>query len=255
MKRAVSVVWRVLLLVVALSAALWVLPARWVIAWIPESSPVHVIDASGTLWDASATVAVGVGGLQRSLPDPLQWRLHFYGGPHLVVTHPWLRGPLKLAPSWRGLRMSAQSLQLPASVLTTVHGLFNTLDPGGEVLLNWPELYVGNGVVAVKDSSPLLSVQWRNASSSLTRIQPMGEYTLILSQGASDTMALALDTTRGPWMMQGSGTLSPSGRAQFDGKAWVHESASGDTHAALQDLLDAIGPRSGPDGHTLMKIR
>ncbi|ROT44346.1 type II secretion system protein N [Pusillimonas sp. NJUB218] len=255
MTRAVKVVWLVLLLVVALSAALRVLPARWAIAWIPESSPVRVIDASGTLWDASATVAVGVGGLLRSLPDPLQWRLHFEGGPQLIVTHPWLRGPLKLAPSWQGLRMSAQSLQLPASVLTTVHGLFNTLDPGGEVLLNWPELYLGRSVVAAKDGGPMLFVQWRNASSSLTRIQPMGEYTLILSQGASNTMTLALNTTRGPWMMQGSGTLSPLGRAQFDGKAWVHESASGDTRTALQDLLDAIGPRSGPDGHTLMTIR
>ena len=249
------IVWRILLLAVALPAALWVLPARWVMAWLPASSPVFVTDASGTVWDASATVAVGVGGLQRSLPDPLRWRLHLKGGLRLVVSHPWLRGPLTLAPSWRGVRISAQSLQLPASVLTTVHGLFNTLDPGGDVLLTWPELDLGHGVVAVKDGMPLLSAQWRNASSSLTRIQPMGEYTLTLTQGTNGTPALTLGTTQGPWMIQGSGTLSTSGRVLFDGKAWVHESASGDTRAALQDLLNAIGPRSDTEGHTLMKLR
>lgn len=200
-------------------------------------------------------MAVGIGGLRRTLPDPLRWRLSFDGGPHLVLAHPWLRGPMTLALSWRGMRMSAQSLQLPASVLTTVHGMFNTLDPGGEVLLNWPDLFLRKGAVASNDKTRLLSAQWRNASSSLTRIRPMGEYTLVLNQGSNGNIVLALGTNKGPWMMEGTGTLSPSGRAQFDGKAWVHESASGDTHAALQGLLDAIGPRSGQNGHTMMKIR
>lgn len=255
MSRPGRVIGCLLLLALALTAALWVLPARWVMAWIPASSPVVITDASGTVWHASATVAVGVGGLQRSLPDPLRWQLRFTDGPRLVVTHPWLRGPLTLALSWQGLRISAQSLHLPASVLTTVHGLFNTLDPGGEVLLAWPDLYLGKSAIPIKDGTPLLSAQWRNASSSLTRIQPMGEYTLTLRQGTNETLALILDTARGPWMVQGSGTLSPSGRMQFDGKAWVHESASGDTRAALHDLMNAIGPRSAPDGHTLVKIR
>ncbi|PLC51846.1 general secretion pathway protein GspN [Pollutimonas subterranea] len=255
MRRGVQATWLALLLAIGCTAALWALPARWVMAWIPESSPVRVTDASGTLWKASATMAVGVGGLQRTLPDPLQWRLSVEGGPHLILTHAWLRGPLTLALSWRGLRMSAQSLQLPASALTTVHGMFNTLDPGGELFINWPELFFGKNAVASKDNGPLLSAQWRNASSSLTRIRPLGEYTLILSQAAGNSIALALATNQGPWMMEGTGILSQAGRAQFDGKAWVHESASGDTHAALQGLLDAIGPRSGQNGPTIMKIR
>src|SRR3546814_14603625 len=80
-----------------------------------------------------------------------------------------------VAPSWQGLRLSAQSLQLPASVLTTVQGMFNALDPGGEVLLSWPELFLGRGVAASGKTTQLLSVQWRNATSSLTHIRPMGE--------------------------------------------------------------------------------
>jgi general secretion pathway protein N len=255
MRRGVRAAWLALLFAVACTAALCLLPARWVIAWIPDSSPVLITDASGTLWEASATMAVGVGGLRRSLPDPVQWHLGLKGGPHLVVAHPWLRGPLTMALSWRGLRMSAQSLQLPASALATVHGMFNTLDPGGEVLLEWPELYLGRGAVAAANGTRLLSAQWRNATSALTHIRPMGQYTLVLSQGGNDNIALALATNKGPWMMEGTGTLSRSGRVRFDGKAWVHESASADTHAALQGVLDAIGPRSSQSGPTMMTIR
>src|SRR5690606_19379929 len=115
MTRKARLLWTSLLMAVALVAALWVLPARWVMAWIPESSPVVITDASGSLWSAQATVALGVGGLRRSLPDPLKWQLSFAGGPKLVLSHPWLRGPLTLSPGWRGLRLSAQTLQLPAS--------------------------------------------------------------------------------------------------------------------------------------------
>lgn len=244
-----------LLLAVACTAALWILPARWVMAWIPESFPVIVTDATGTLWEANATMAVGVDGLRRTLPDPLHWRLAFDGGPQLVLTHPWLRGPLKLTPSWQGLRMSAQSLQLPASVLTTAHAMFNALDPGGDVLLEWPELILGQRVVPAKGDTRLLSAQWRNASSSLARVRPLGVYTLVLSQSADSNVGMALRTNRGPWMMEGAGSLSPSGRMKFDGKAWVDASAGSHTHAALQGLLDAMDPGSGQNGQAIMKIR
>lgn len=254
MRRGARLARAALLLAVALAAALWALPARWAMAWIPESSPVVVTDASGTMWNARATVAVGVGGLRRALPDPVQWRLVFDGGPHLVVSHPWLRGPLTLSPGWTGLRLSAQSLQLPASALTTVHALFNTLDPGGEVHLAWPRLELGRGVAAPGGDAALLTARWRNASSSLTRVRPMGDYTLTLSQGAGDAIALALKSGQGPLMMEGTGALTRSG-AQFDGRAWVDASASGDTHAALQGLLAAMGPSAGRNGHTLLKIR
>lgn len=255
MRRGFRSAWIALLVAVALAAALWVLPARWVMAWIPESSPVIVTDASGSMWSANATVAVGVNGLRRTLPDPLRWRLTFSSGPQLELAHPWLRGPLKLSLTWRGLRLSAQSLQLPASALTTVHSIFNTLDPGGEVLLNWPELTLGLGSLASGDNARVLTAQWRNASSALSRVKPMGNYSLELNQGANNAFSVALKTTQGPLMMEAAGTISQSGGAKLDGKAWVNESATGDVHAALQGFLDAMGPRSGPDGAVILKIR
>lgn len=253
MRRGLRAAWMALLVAVAGVAALAVLPARWVMAWIPDSSPVVVTNASGTLWSASATLAVGTMGLRRTLPDPVLWRFDIDAGPRLILTHPWLRGPLHLTLSWRGLRVSAQSLQVPATVLTTVHALFNTLDPGGEVSFEWPELRLARTVAA--DGPLLLTAQWRNASSSLSRIQPMGHYTLLVNQEDNNTASLLLRTDQGPLLMQGSGMLSSSGRAEFDGKAGVEASATRDTQAALQGLLAALGPRSGRDGDVMLRVR
>src|SRR3546814_19561540 len=119
------------------------------------------------------------------------------------------------------------------------------LDPGGEVLLSWPELFLGRGVAASGKTTQLLSVQWRNATSSLTQIRPMGEYTLVLQQGSSNNIALELVTNKGPWMMEGTGILSRSGRVQFDGKAWVEESASEDNQHRKSVVAGKSG--SGPE--------
>lgn len=242
------------LMATTLAAALWALPARWMMAWIPEASPVRIVDASGTMWNASATVAIGVGGLRRTLPDRVHWKLTFSGGPQLVIRHPWLQGPLKLAPGWSGVQLSAQSLQLPATALTAVHAIFNTLDPGGMLVLSWPDLTIGRSVSGQGNSPTLLTGHWRNASSSLSRIKPMGDYTLTVNKDSGSTMALALRTRKGPLIMEGSGVASHAG-AQFDGRAWVDESASQDTRQALQGLLAAIGPINPRDGSVAMKIR
>ncbi|NYT78667.1 type II secretion system protein N [Alcaligenaceae bacterium] len=254
MRPGARTAWVVLLITAAIATALVVLPARWVMAWIPESSPVIVTNASGTLWAATATLAVGANGLRRTLPDPVRWRFSFDGWPGVTLTHPWLRGPLNLTLSWRGLGVSAQSLQLPASVLTTAHALFNTLDPGGEVFLAWPDLTVLRSVTATKGGQ-LLTAQWRNASSSLTRVQPMGNYTLLLSGADNNSITLLLKTDQGPLQMEGSGIVSPSGRVKFDGKAWAIASAPRDTRTGLQNLLSVMGPPSGQDGAILLQIR
>lgn len=243
-----------LLVAAACATALYVLPARWVMAWIPDSSPVIVTDATGTLWSARATLAVGAPGLRRTLPDPLQWRLRLAGGPHLELKHPWLRGPLELSPSWRGIRISGQSLQLPATVLTTAHALLNTLDPGGAVQVQWPALTLQWGALPAGDGR-VLTVHWRNASSSLSNVKPFGDYTLLLNRAAGRALDLSLKTDRGPLMLEGRGTLSQSGRGRFDGEAWVDASALAGTRAALQGVLQALGPAAGPQGKTRLRIR
>ena len=49
----------VLLAAVALASALAVLPARWLLAVLPPAWPVALVDASGTVWQGQALIAVG----------------------------------------------------------------------------------------------------------------------------------------------------------------------------------------------------
>ena len=228
--------------------ALAVMPARWLIAALPASLPLAAVDASGSIWSGNAILAVGRPDTRRVLPDPLRWEFRWAGGPHLAATHPSLGGELRLSPSWRGLRVSAQTLRLPATALPTLHAGLASLNPGGELALSWPDSTFGWGSAAV--GSELLDLRWNHASSSLTRLRPMGAYRIALSQGEADRVEVALTTLSGPLMLQGQGAFAPEGGLRFDGTARADAAATPQTQAALQELLNTLGPRQG-DIHPL----
>ena len=73
----------VLCLLVAGIAALAVLPARWLMPWVPESWPLSIVGADGTVWQGRATIAVGVQGRMRTVPTPIAWRLVWEAQPLL----------------------------------------------------------------------------------------------------------------------------------------------------------------------------
>jgi len=232
-------------------AALAVLPARWAMVVLPQSWPLAIVDASGTLWSGSATIAVGAPSYRRTLPDPLRWQLSFAPGPRLRVTHPWLGGPLILTPGWTGVGVSGQTLKLPASALGALDARIAAIGPGGELSFKWPASVIGSG--SQPAGTVLLDAQWHNAVSSLTPVRPLGDYTLILKQGAQkNRVDLVLDTRQGPLMLNGVGTLD--GKAsRFDGTAQVDPAASKSIHAALHDVLAALGPQR--NNQTILHFR
>ncbi len=256
MRPAARLLAALLLLIVAVGAALWVLPARWIMAWIPAHSPVVVVDASGSIWAAKAQLAVGVPGLRRTVPGLAQWRLQFDPAPVLVVRHAWLRGPVALSVTWRGVRLTGQSLQLPAPVLTTLHPLFNTLDPGGALSIEWQDLLLrGSSVVPAQGGSRLLTARWQQASSSLSRIRPFGDYRLVVDLADEGTLQFTVQTERGPLLIEGNGRLPRGGRLAFDGSARADALAGADVRAALRGVLDALGPGSGEAGDVALRLR
>ncbi|MFT0531439.1 type II secretion system protein N [Castellaniella hirudinis] len=248
--------WWCLLAGVALLAAALVLPARWLMVWTPDRALVRIADAQGSLWAGQARLAVGIPSQRRSLPDPVHWDVGLAGGPHLVLRHPWLRGPLTLSLGLDGVFLSAQSLRAPAFMLTTFHALFNALEPGGELLLQWPELRLGwrGGVTARQAEAPVLQAQWLSARSALSAIRPLGDYRASLSAAPSGAYALRLDTDRGPLYLQGEGVLPPAGRFQFQGWAWADPGVSDYTQQALNGLLTALGPVAGPEGRRSLRM-
>lgn len=229
------------LLLVAIAAALVVMPARWSMALLPASLPLAIVDASGSIWSGSATVAIGPEGRRRTLPDPVRWNMAWRQGPVVDIRHPWLGGPVTLAPGWRGLGINAQSLRLPASALTAFHAALDTVAPGGELQLSWPAAVLG---ASMPPGTKLLDIQWRNASSDLTPVRPFGSYDLAITQDTDNRIKLALTTRQGPLQLQGDGTISSKGLS-FDGTAEVEASASADIHSALNELLAALGPSTG----------
>ncbi|MCK2094560.1 type II secretion system protein N [Thauera aromatica] len=232
-----------LLVLLAGLCGIAVMPARWIIAALPDTGLLMVADADGSLWSGSATLAIGRPELRRSIPEPLRWELVLAGGPHLVASHPWLAGEVELAPAWRGLRVSSQTLRMPASTLTTLHATLGSLDPAGELLLSWPEQVIGAGTP--EPGSPLLDLRWNSAASALSPVRPLGAYRVLFSQGDAERIDIGLTTLISPLLLQGQGTWSADQGLRFEGRAQVDAAATPDTRIALEPLLNILGPRQG----------
>jgi general secretion pathway protein N len=237
------------LAVLALISAFMVAPARWVMAVIPADAPLTVVDAHGTLWSGSASLAVGAASHRRLLPDPVQWRVVWLPMPRVSVTHAWLSGPVEMSLHGSGLNIAGQTLQMPASVLSTMDARMAALAPGGDLVAKWPALTFGlDGTWSA--ASPL-DLQWRQATSALSTVRPVGSYRLSATPGDAG-WRLQLKTLQGPLMLDGAGSVTRSG-IRFDGVARVEPAAPADIHARLTDLLAAIGPRQ--NDQTLFSIR
>jgi len=236
-----------MLALVAATCALAVLPARWLMVVLPQSGVLALADAQGSIWSGSATLALGRPELRRSVPEPVRWTFGVSGGPHWIVTHPALGGPLRLAPTRRGVQIPGQALRLPATALSTLHAALGALQPGGELTLRWSEQTLGFGATAA--GAALLDVRWNAASAALTRIQPMGSYRAQITTGEDGRVAVALSTVSGPLMLTAQGSWSAQDGLRLQGSARADDKATPDVQVGLQDFLHALGPRQG-DRHT-----
>jgi len=228
---------------IAVVSALAVLPARWLIRALPDTWPVAIVDASGTVWNGSALMAIGPPEARSTLPTPLNWRLAFDGGPHLVLSHLWLDGPMTLRLETRGVILSARTLRLPASTLAQLGAPFNTLKPGGDLSLRWPAMRL-NGSVPVGE---LLTVEWKDASTVLSMLRPIGRYQVRLTGDAGDAIVFAVSTLEGPLMVEGTGRGAQRGGVRFNGVARPAPNSTPEVRAALDSTLSALGRRTGDD--------
>ncbi|OZI33829.1 hypothetical protein CAL29_09595 [Bordetella genomosp. 10] len=240
---------------VALASALAVMPARWLPRLLDERGMVAIVDASGTIWDGAALLALGPPGARRTLPQPVRWRWTWQG---IVVRHPWLGGDVRLSLAWRGLgvpafSLSAQTLRLPADVLPALGAPLNTLAPGGNLVLSWPDYEAG------ATRAPILwQIEWRDASSALSTVHPLGSYRLratAMSGGANaDANAngkgkagaanLALTTLSGPLQVQATGKWDGR-KFELNGAAEPAAGSPDAVRAGLDALLSALGRRDG----------
>ncbi|CAP43205.1 type II secretion system protein N [Bordetella petrii] len=224
----------------ALLAALVVLPARWLLLVQPDDAMAALADADGTLWRGSARVALGPPGARRLLPEPLHWQWR-HGA--LEISHAWLRGPVRAQPGWSGIAVSGQNLRLPAATLAAFGAPLNTVAPGGQLEIDWQPFVLGH----LSAGGALATARWTNASSALSHVRPLGDYTLRITAD-QDTLRLALGTDSGVLSVTGQGRLR-HGRLRLRGEAAPADNATPPQRAALAGLLSALGPVSNGKTH------
>jgi general secretion pathway protein N len=223
-------------------------PARWLAGAVDRATRGQVLlaDPRGTVWGGSAQLVLtgGSGSTDAAaLPGRVSWELHprWYGAAARVRAECCTPRPVDVRARlrWGGvaLQVGDAVTQWPANVTTGLGTPWNTLQFDGDLRLTTQGLSVewieGRPVIAGRAELVALRV-----ASRLSTLRPMGSYRITLQGGAPAT--LRLDTLEGSLQLSGSGQWVGS-RLRFRGEA----SAAPDREAALSNLLNIIGRRSG----------
>jgi len=232
-----------------LGALLLFAPADWLARAVARASDGQVILAQprGTVWAGSAQLVLtgGAGSSDAAaLPGRIDWRLRprWNGLAARLQAACCSPQPVRLELRWRrggpALQIGAASLQWPAAALAGLGTPWNTLQFDGDLQLATQGLSVEwiEGRLAMTGRAELVA---QHLSSRLSTLRPMGSYRITLSGGAAPS--LRLDTLEGALQVSGSGQWVGR-RLRFQGEA----SAAPEREAALSNLLNIIGRRSGP---------
>jgi general secretion pathway protein N len=244
----------VLAAVAALAITVLVIaPAQWVATALSNATNgrVELADARGTAWNGSALLVLAAasepGAARATLPERLAWRLSpwslLVGQLDLTVTHPSaLAQPLTVRAALVGggaTTLSATTLRLPAALLVGLGAPWNTIRPGGILLVNWDRLQIERQRIQGN-----LSAEWQYASSALTPVSPMGHYRL-QTNGVWPGTQLDLLTISGPLELKGNGTIPAGGRLRFTGRAQAMAGTDPGVKAQLTGLISLLGRRDG----------
>jgi general secretion pathway protein N len=226
-------------------------PAQWAAHALHAftAGRVELADATGTIWNGSATVVLAPGNsrtdARTALPDPLSWHLSLWpllsGTVELTLLHPSaLAAPLRVSAYMDGrVQLGAATLRLPAAMLVGLGAPWNTVRPGGTVSVHTDGLEVTRG-----HCQGSLVGEWEYASSALTPVAPIGHYRLQTS-GEYPGTRLLLQTISGPLELTGSGTIAEGGRLRFEGVARPLAAADPATKTQLAGLISLLGRRDG----------
>ncbi len=223
-------------------------PARWLAGAVERATAGQVLlpDPRGTVWNGTARLVLtgGAGSTDAAaLPGRVQWRLRptFNGLSAALAADCCTSAPLQLraALGLGNARLTvADGVSMwPAALLAGLGTPWNTLQLDGELGVSTQGLSVewSAGRLALAGRAELAAAR---ISSRLSTLRPMGSYRITFNGGATSTLQLA--TLEGSLQLSGSGRWVGS-RLRFQGEA----SAAPDREAALANLLNIIGRRSG----------
>ena len=250
MRKVLFVLAALLVLVITV---LVIAPAQWAASALKTATAgrLELAEASGTVWNGSALLVLAsspdAGAPRATLPERLAWQLSpwslLVGQVDLTITHPSaLTQPRTVsAPAFGGgtTTLGATTVRVPASLLVGIGAPWNTIRPGGILLINWDRLQVDRQRLQGN-----ISAEWQYASSALTPVSPMGHYKL-QTNGIWPGTQLDLLTISGPLELKGNGTIPEGGRLRFTGRAQAIAGTDPGVKAQLTGLISLLGRRDG----------
>ena len=236
-------------------------PAAWLaqgVQWLTEGR-LLMAESRGTVWRGDAVVVLtgGAGSREaRALPGRMTWQLGWrWPGPRLIlqqdccVTQPLA---LRFQPRWGGVRVAVGPAQAsaeasgpaelgrwPAAWLSGLGTPWNTLQLQGVARVSAQQLSFEwvQGRLRMQGAAELAL---DHVSSSLTTLDELGSYRLVVRAGDQGQALMRLDTEEGALQLSGEGEWRPSG-VYFRGEARAAQAE----REALDNLLNIIGRRQG----------
>jgi general secretion pathway protein N len=224
------------------------MPARWVAERVlppgPRSYALQEMD--GTIWSGS-TRAAFASHAGTFVLDRVEWRflpsrlLQGRAAYALGVRGAGFEGQGELARSFVGWSLRDLTARGDAAVATAFAPFVGAWRPEGRVTVASPTLAFENPQVRGE-----LRIEWNEAATALSEVKPLGSYRAqVVAEGR--TARVDVSTLAGPLRISGKGNLAFPAELAFGGEA----RAEGPQAAALQPLLDLIGPRRADGTHAI----
>ncbi len=225
------------------------LPASW-FAWGLNrytQGSVRIDPIAGSLWSGKGRLAIYYPsttphdlGQTKWQINPL-WLLTGHARVSLQTNHPDKRITTTLVLTRTSLRLQDTDVEFPAAFVSQLHAPLSLIGPQGRVKISTSGL-----AVAPEKMEGTAVLEWLNAGSSLSSVQPLGDYRLDIT-GADKIANLRLTTLRGDLELTGQGQWQlPTGQLQISGFALPRARAG-----ELESLLTMIGKDEGGGKRTL----
>jgi general secretion pathway protein N len=196
-------------------------PATLIDGFLQRASEgrVRLAAARGTVWSGEGQLAIVDAGRYAGISRKISWHVLaaslMRGGISCEVEPAAAAQPVQLAIFPRRVEIATAEVSAPAALLGIVVPKLAPLGLGGDLFVHIDNLSIGS--TAVRGTA---LIQWRAASSVHAPVAPLGDYELQIN--ASDMQAkFTLRTLDGPLQVQGSGTWTIAGPAEFDATARV----------------------------------
>ena len=209
-------------------------PAAFLASVLSKISDQHfsLANTQGSIWSGNAELVV-LNEQQHMSLGHLAWNIQAIQLLHqtLFVTIFWKdKAPAQLALTRHGFKITHLDLDLPASAIAYLEPHLNAATLDGKIYVHCDQLSIESELI-----EGAADIQWQQASSGLSSINPLGNYLLQL-KGQQSELLMHLSTLDGVLKLQGEGHFSAQAGLVFKGIASAEKQQE-----AMLPLLHAIG--------------